>query len=358
MMDLQQRLTLLTGIDLFAGLRGSELLPLAEAVQEVELPADSTLYTEGEPGQDMFLLLEGSLRIFKDKRLITTLAPIDYIGEMALIEDKPRSATVVSASPVRLLRLTSSQFQEFLLTQPQALLHLTQALSRRIRRDTEQLAQEYQKANILIHDMRNSMTAFTLLDLMADEPLSADGRAFMGLMQKARQDVNAMMAEALANAKRLQFPKERQLGSLPALLGDLTATLRCHPDLTDKPILVDQCTEIPELPFNRLDIGRALANLLINAGQASPSGSPVTIRLAAETDGVTVEVSDQGTGIPEDIQGSIFLPQFTTKADGNGLGLASCKEIIEHRHGGTVSVHSCPGQGSTFRFTLPLAPPA
>ena len=354
-MDSQERVSLLTRLDLFRALSEEELRNLALAMAEVEFPAGATVCAEGDPGADLFVLLSGELQVFKHHRLITTLTPIDYLGEMALIEDQPRSATVVSVSASRLLRLAVSQFNRALASQPQAQVAMMRTLSRRLRRNTELLAQEYEKANILIHDMKNGMTAFLLLDLLEAEGLSPYGVELLALLKKGRCEVTALMDEALANAKRLQFTKERPRNSLAGLLADLRVTLSRHPDLRDKPLLVEGADTVPELPFNRIDIGRVITNLVLNAGQASPSGSPIAIRLSASRDWATVEVVDQGHGVPETIRDLVFLPNFTTKDHGHGLGLASCKEIVETVHGGTLSLTSNPERGATFRFTLPLA---
>lgn len=353
-MDRQERIALLKEIDLFQSFEVAELTTFAEAIEELDFPAATVLFCEGAPGQDMYILLEGALQIFKDKRAITTIQPIDYIGEMAIIEEKPRSATVICETPVRLLRITALQFNKYLSSQPKSLVSLMQTLSQRIRKDTKQLAQEYTKANILIHDMRNAMTAFLLLDLLQNEPLAPEQKRFITLLQKGRRDVAAMMDEAMANAKRLQFPKRLELNSLPALLNDLAATLCCHPDLRDKQLILENDPGMPDFPFNRLDIGRVITNLVINAGQASPSHSQILIKTAVLDGQAVLEITDHGSGIAPAIQGKIFLAQFTTKESGNGLGLASCKEIVEARHGGRITVQSQEGAGSTFRVALPL----
>ncbi len=355
-MDSPKRIALLKGIDLFHSFSTAELASFAETIEELDFPADTVLFAEGAPGQDMFILLEGALQIFKDKRAITTIHPVDYVGEMAIIENKPRSATVISNTPVRLFRITSNQFNKYLASQPKSLVTLMQTLSQRIRNDTEQLAQEYEKANILIHDMRNAMSAFVLLDLMADDSLSAEQKRYIDLLKRGRRDMSTMMDEAMANAKRLQFAKRLELNSLPALVNDLAATLPCHPDLRDKQIVIESTTPIPEFSFNRLDISRVITNLVINAGQASTAHDSILIKVATIDGQAVLEVSDHGAGMSKAIQDRIFLPHFTTKANGSGLGLASCKKIIETYHGGTITVHSQEGAGSTFRIALPLSP--
>jgi PAS domain S-box-containing protein len=105
-------------------------------------------------------------------------------------------------------------------------------------------------------------------------------------------------------------------------------------------------------------LSQVFHNLVLNAVQAMPEGGALVIRVAMVRTGperkpvLTIAVTDTGVGIPEHDLTRIFDPYFTTKLQGNGLGLATCHSIIT-RHGGTISVESTPGHGSTFLVTLP-----
>src|SRR5262249_10258905 len=98
---------------------------------------------------------------------------------------------------------------------------------------------------------------------------------------------------------------------------------------------------------------RALLNLLRNAVQASPEGGAVVLAVARR-DGlsrVRIRVADTGRGIPADQVDRIFTPFFTTKEKGTGFGLAFVREIVTD-HGGTLSVESAVGRGSTFTVEI------
>lgn len=97
-------------------------------------------------------------------------------------------------------------------------------------------------------------------------------------------------------------------------------------------------------------------NLILNAIQAMNNTGKISIRLAESTDIITIEVEDTGPGIPEDALPKIFEPLFTTRQVGTGLGLPSCKSIVE-RHGGTIGVKTILGKGTTFVIQLPKSPP-
>jgi signal transduction histidine kinase len=98
---------------------------------------------------------------------------------------------------------------------------------------------------------------------------------------------------------------------------------------------------------------RVIANLLVNAAQASPPGGIVTVKTLSDQDEVEVAVIDRGSGIdPKNIE-NIFNPFFTTKPDGIGFGLAIISKILDE-HGGRITVESALGEGSVFRVFLPL----
>ena len=102
--------------------------------------------------------------------------------------------------------------------------------------------------------------------------------------------------------------------------------------------------------FTKLEI--VFTNLIINAIQAMNNSGQVDIQLTEGEKGVCITVSDKGHGIPEHVIPKIFEPLFTTKQTGTGLGLASCKKIIE-QHYGTIEVSSEENKGTTFTINLP-----
>jgi len=110
-------------------------------------------------------------------------------------------------------------------------------------------------------------------------------------------------------------------------------------------------------------IERVIDNLLSNAIKYTPAGGRVTVTAHLDHDQAVIEVCDTGLGIPEEEMPRLFEAFFRStssehqKIEGTGLGLSIVKSIVE-QHGGQVSATSELGQGSTFRFTLPLSPAA
>ena len=111
--------------------------------------------------------------------------------------------------------------------------------------------------------------------------------------------------------------------------------------------------DIPSLAFDAELMERVVSNLLLNAAQASPPDSVVTVKTRLLDSNVEIAVIDRGSGIdPKNLE-SIFNPFFTTKSDGVGLGLAVVSKIVDE-HGGQITVESTPGEGTVFRVYLPL----
>ena len=97
---------------------------------------------------------------------------------------------------------------------------------------------------------------------------------------------------------------------------------------------------------------RVLSNLVLNSLQAMPNGGKLTISGSCNNESIEVSVQDTGVGIPPENLGKIFNLFFTTKAQGQGLGLPVCKRLVEEQ-GGTIKVKSQPGQSSVFTFRIP-----
>ncbi|MEZ6082431.1 MAG: HAMP domain-containing sensor histidine kinase [Phycisphaerae bacterium] len=100
---------------------------------------------------------------------------------------------------------------------------------------------------------------------------------------------------------------------------------------------------------------QALVALITNAIQASRLGQTVRIRVASNGDRLghwSICVDDEGAGIATELQSKVFLPNFTTRSEGNGLGLAMVAKVV-HTHGGRIHCVSSPGMGSTFEAIMP-----
>jgi signal transduction histidine kinase len=112
-----------------------------------------------------------------------------------------------------------------------------------------------------------------------------------------------------------------------------------------------------------LRLEQALQNLLYNAARYSPGGGPVTVTLVQAGSQASLSITDRGIGIPEADRMQVFERFYRAgnidplQTTGFGLGLYLTRAIVE-QHGGTITVESMEGQGSTFTIYLPLVSPA
>ena len=115
---------------------------------------------------------------------------------------------------------------------------------------------------------------------------------------------------------------------------------------------------LPRICAYGSELNQVWTNLIDNAIDAMNGKGEITIRTSRQSDGVLVEIIDNGPGIPEDVQSRIFEPFFTTKGvgKGTGLGLDIIRRIVVKRHQGSVRVNSKPGE-TCFRICLPVKPP-
>jgi signal transduction histidine kinase len=134
--------------------------------------------------------------------------------------------------------------------------------------------------------------------------------------------------------------------------------------LEDHVLLRDVCIEtffasqLPQVRGDENKLEQVFINLIINAAQSMDGAGTLTLRteFAPGRNSVRIECSDTGCGINHNNLGKVFEPFFTTKkkSKGTGLGLSICHGIVE-QHGGTITLESSEGQGSTFTIFLPVA---
>ena len=129
-----------------------------------------------------------------------------------------------------------------------------------------------------------------------------------------------------------------------------------HHELKNRAVVKKEYGDIPHIQCHPNQINQVFMNLLVNASQAFQEKGEITIRTYREGDIVSVQISDNGVGIPPDNLQRIFDPGFTTKGVGvgTGLGLSICFKIAQD-HGGRIDVESELGKGSTFTIRLPVS---
>jgi len=144
------RTELIRRVPLLEGLSPQELEPIAEVASERVVGEETNVVEIGDPGDSLFIILDGAVRVLYPARSqdfeLARLGTGDFFGEMALLNEKPRSATVQTISETRLLVLEKSHFRQILRKCPDVAIHLLEELSLRIRNADEQISTLSDKA--------------------------------------------------------------------------------------------------------------------------------------------------------------------------------------------------------------------
>jgi CRP/FNR family transcriptional regulator, cyclic AMP receptor protein len=109
---------LISGVPLFAQCSKAELQEIAAIADEIDIAEGKELTREGSPGREFFVIIEGTASVAQDGDQINELGPGDFFGEVALVKDTPRTATVTATSPVRALVITRQNFKRLIEQQP------------------------------------------------------------------------------------------------------------------------------------------------------------------------------------------------------------------------------------------------
>lgn len=126
------KIDLLRSVPLFAGCSAKELGQISSLADELYQPEGTKLIAEGTKGREFFVLVDGSVDVRRNGRKVNTLGPGSFFGEIALVSETPRTATVTATCPVRLLVITAQSFQRLLSETPSIQAKVLAALAERI----------------------------------------------------------------------------------------------------------------------------------------------------------------------------------------------------------------------------------
>ena len=126
------KIELIKRVPLFSKLSKTKLKDVASIADEIDLPPGKNLTREGERGREFFVLIEGKAEVRKGERRVNTLGPGDFLGEISLITKVPRTATVTTSEPTRLLVITDRAFAQLLHDSPEISQGVLEAVGERL----------------------------------------------------------------------------------------------------------------------------------------------------------------------------------------------------------------------------------
>ncbi|MBA2358200.1 MAG: cyclic nucleotide-binding domain-containing protein [Actinobacteria bacterium] len=127
-----KKVELIKGVPLFSRCSKKELQEVAALADEIDLPEGRVLTREGDTGHEFFVILEGTAEVRHGGRKVRTLGPGDFLGEIALLTQLPRTATVTAATPLDVLVITAREFRSLLAHAPKVQTKVLEALAERL----------------------------------------------------------------------------------------------------------------------------------------------------------------------------------------------------------------------------------
>jgi signal transduction histidine kinase len=334
--------------------------------------------------QLMSKLQDGLMLFTRDSRVVLVSAPVERFLGRPRRELLGRTVKEVFSADTALGAMVLDAFEH---RRPLSPREFVAAVGRRVQVSLDFVQEKSTQIGALLI-MRDAESVRRIGDeIEMSRRLSASGRVTGGVAHEVKNPINAIvlhlqllqnkLAQLDPDTRRhmdiigseihrldrvvqtlVDFMRARELHlvevDIRRLLEDVA--LLASPDAEQHGVTIMR--DMPEEPLPvKADLDfmkQALLNVVLNGIQAMPGGGQLTISAHREENSVVAEVSDRGMGIAQDVQDKIFELYFTTKKDGNGIGLAQTYQILQW-HYGSVEFSSMEGVGTTFRFRLPLA---
>ena len=370
----------------FPGINTDEIQELIANSKVRSYAPGSVLCRENALEDKFYMILEGEVEVTKvinnaETRLLKTLAAGDFFGEMALIHNAPRAATVTAKSALTTLELDKAGFDRVLRNSASISMAMISEISDRLRTNDQmavedlriraaelahayqQLAeQEFARREFLTnvaHELRTPlMVASGYLQMVQKGALSGDQlSAGIDTISRNVQQIVTLVNDIL-------FLQEMDLVLSEFQSVDMIDVANSVVELytskaADRGVNMHVQTDPKPAPVSGdpKSLERALMALVDNAIKFSPKGGDVTIKFAEQDDTVFVSVEDHGIGIKDEHLPRIFDRFYHLEKHGDdlfggiGLGLAITRQVIEQHHG-KLTVESTAGTGSTFTLTL------
>jgi len=372
----------------FPGITPDEVQELISHSQVHSYPAGSVLCRENALEKTFYMILEGDAEVTKEinqseARLLQTLGRGDFFGEMALIHNAPRAATVTAKTGLVVLELDKEAFDNVLKRSNTIALAMVHEISNRLRENDEmaiedlrmrarELAQAYQR--LAEQDVARREFLTNVAHELRTPLMAASG--YLQILQQGSMLNQEQLAHALDTISRnvhqivtlvndILFLQEMDL-VLPEFqavhMGEVASTVleryKSQAATQGIHLSLTEDYDLPPVSGDTKSLERALTALIDNAIKFSPRGGDVEISLRKGQGQVIVTVEDHGIGISPNTRPRIFdrFYHMEKEADdlfgGIGLGLAITRQVIQ-QHKGTLEVESEHGKGSVFTMRLP-----
>ena len=372
----------------FPGIREDEAFEMIALGRVCEYPAEQVLCHEGVYEYIFYILLDGKVEVTKEmsdrqNRVMKQLKAGDFFGEMGLIHNAPRAATVKAITPVTVLEIHKDDFTKLLERNSVVSLAMVREVSRRLRQNDEmaiedlrvkasELADAYQALaemeyarseflTTIAHELRTPLTtAGGYLQIIRKGLLQGNAlNAALDTVNKSLQEIIALINDILFLQEMEMILPEFEAVHLPPLVEQVIDGLRSKAEQNHIQLHLRVARDIPGIHGNQRGLRRAMQAVLDNAIKFSPDGGTVLVEIGSDKVDTWTRFTDPGVGIPPEALAKIFDRFFHLEEmqghlfSGVGLGLSIAKQVIE-QHKGRIEVRSELGVGSVFTIYLPV----
>ncbi|RAJ85707.1 PAS domain S-box-containing protein [Chitinophaga dinghuensis] len=212
-------------------------------------------------------------------------------------------------------------------------------------------------ARVIAHEVRNPLTNILLaISQFKEDPevmASEDASLYTDIIERNCTRINQLITELLHSTRMMEL--HANAVSLDKLLSNTLALSQDRMRLNEIQLELRLDKDDISVMADEDKVVIAFLNIVINAIEAmTPGKGMLTITTKRIQDKAFIKISDNGPGIPDEVQSRLFDPFYTSKAKGTGLGLTSTQNILLN-HKGTIHVESAIGKGTVFTITLPIA---
>lgn len=370
----------------FPGIPRQEAEELIAKGEVRSYPSNTILCYENALASTFYIILKGKVKVTKvidqdEVRLLKILEAGDFFGEMALIHDAPRAASVTTTAPTTVLEIRKDAFDVLMQRSATLSLAMVQEVSRRLRENDAmaiedlrvkagELALAYERLaeqdlargeflSTVAHELRTPLTAANgFLDLIRKNNLKGQE------LDSALDNVQRNIQQIISLVNNILFLQEMDMilldfqdVDISAVVENVVEAFRDQTTQNSIHIKVNVEPNLPLIPADTQSLERAFSAILENAIKFSPNGGDIAINMSSVDNLVHIEFQDQGIGIDPESLPRVFDRFYHQDQDedqvysGIGLGLSIAREVI-NQHGGHIDIRSEIGKGSSVTVRL------
>jgi signal transduction histidine kinase len=386
----EQHFSFLKDAYFFKDLSDDDLHKLTLSCKEERFEKGHTIFLESAAADKFYIILEGTVEVWKDyydsqPDLLAVHGKGHLFGEMSLIDDLPRSATVVARTPVTVLYLFKDEFRDFVMRNSRAALAVLRSVSAMVRKSNDNFVDSLRKRNaelmLTIEELKTTQER-----LLRSERFSNLGRFSSMIIHDIKNPVSVLRSYSemiLLNSQDAEKVKKyassiiKETERLNRLTGELLDYSRGDIRLNMSIVSVGQLFEkvresvldglqhrtISLVVENRISepaildeerMLRVFINLIDNSRKAMDPGGTISLTARHDDRNMFFTVADNGSGMTKDIINHLFEPFHPSAAPGGtGLGMLIVKNIVD-AHGGSVDIKSRLRQGTTVEMSIPF----